>query len=163
METDAETCSQTMAELGESCRRMGGRNEGARGVKATTRRPTESTDLCPWRLSKTESTKGLDLGPLHICSRCAACSSCGVPNNWSGSCLSLCCGPLDLVPITGLPCLALVGEGVFSPAATWCTRMGGGYPLVASPSLRRRGGGNRGTGCKGGAGRRGGRGALIRM
>jgi len=30
-------------ELGESCRRGGGRMEGTRGVKATTRKPTEST------------------------------------------------------------------------------------------------------------------------
>ena len=56
----------------------------------------------------------LDLGPLHICSRCAAWSSCGSPNNWSGDYSCLCCLPVDPVPQTGPPCLASVAENVYS-------------------------------------------------
>jgi len=52
---------------------------------------------------------------LHICIRYEAWS----PNNWSRSWPWLCCLPVDPVPLTGLSCLASVGEGVPSPAATW--------------------------------------------
>jgi hypothetical protein len=34
-----------------------------------------------------KSMQGVDLGPLHICSKYAAWSSCGSSNNWSGGCL----------------------------------------------------------------------------
>jgi hypothetical protein len=42
MGTDAEIYSQILTELGESCRRGGERIEGARGVKNTPGKPTES-------------------------------------------------------------------------------------------------------------------------
>jgi hypothetical protein len=38
----------------ESCGRVKDRNEGARNVKNTTRRPTKSTNLGPWELEETE-------------------------------------------------------------------------------------------------------------
>jgi hypothetical protein len=37
----------------ESCGRVGGRSEQIRGVKDTTRRPTEPTNLGPWGLTET--------------------------------------------------------------------------------------------------------------
>jgi hypothetical protein len=55
------------------------------GFKDTTKRPKELTNLGSWGLTETESpTKehaGARSKPLHICSRCAAWSSCGFPNN----------------------------------------------------------------------------------
>jgi hypothetical protein len=70
-------------ELGESYGRGRGRIEGARGVKDTIRKPTESTNLGPWGLMETElpvsmepgSINEMDLGPPHICSSFAAGSS----------------------------------------------------------------------------------------
>jgi hypothetical protein len=55
METDAVTHSQTSGGVGESCRRVGGRIEGAGRIKDTTRRPTELINLGPWGLTETES------------------------------------------------------------------------------------------------------------
>lgn len=43
----AETHSQTWAKLRESCGSGGGRIEGARGVKGTTRKPIDFTNLDP--------------------------------------------------------------------------------------------------------------------
>jgi hypothetical protein len=63
------------AELGESCGGGGGRIEGARGIKDTTRKPTESTKAqrSSSRLElQPESVQGLDLGHLHICNNHAA-------------------------------------------------------------------------------------------
>jgi hypothetical protein len=48
METDAETHSQTLGGAwGKSHKREGEKIIGARRVKDTTRKPTESTDLNP--------------------------------------------------------------------------------------------------------------------
>ena len=41
-------------ELRESCGRVEGRSERARGVKDTKRRPTESPNLDPWGLTETK-------------------------------------------------------------------------------------------------------------
>jgi hypothetical protein len=99
-------------EPGESCGRVGDRIEPARGVKDTTRRPTESTNLAhggSQRLNhQPKSIQGLDLEPLNICSRCKAWSSCGSPNNWSRG-LSL-----TLLPAIGSP----------SPNWTVCSGLG---------------------------------------
>jgi hypothetical protein len=61
------------AELGESCERVGDRTEGTGGVKNTTRRCTESTNLCPWQLTETEppTKKHAGDGPRFpiICSK----------------------------------------------------------------------------------------------
>lgn len=47
----------------------------SQGVKDTTKRPTETTNLAPWGLTETQSQgkkrQVLELGPLHICSRCS--------------------------------------------------------------------------------------------
>ena len=43
------------AELGESCGREGGKNVGARGVKDTIRKPTESTNLGSQVLTEVDS------------------------------------------------------------------------------------------------------------
>ena len=58
METDAEIQSQTLGGAWGVLWKSGDRTEQARGVKDTTRRPTESTNLGPWGLTETEpSTK----------------------------------------------------------------------------------------------------------
>ena len=76
----------------------------------------------PWVLSETEPptkehTQAVP-GSLHICSRCAAQSSSGSSDNWIGDCPKSCCLSLEYVPLTGLPCLASVGEDVSSPVET---------------------------------------------
>lgn len=65
---------------------------------------------------------GLELGPLHICSRCALWLPFVSPNyrGW----LCLCLLPLGPFPLAGYPCLPSVGENVPSPTATWCSSMG---------------------------------------
>jgi hypothetical protein len=57
-------------ELKESCGSVSGSTVGAKEVKDSTRRPTESTNLDHWVLTEIEPpTKehGLDLDPIHIC------------------------------------------------------------------------------------------------
>jgi hypothetical protein len=78
-----------------------------------------------------------------ICLWSTAWSPCGSPNNWSRDCLCLCCLPLDSLLLAGLLGQASIGEGVLSPAVTWCPRAGW-YPGGISPSLRRREEGNGG-------------------
>jgi hypothetical protein len=51
-------------ELGEPCGTVGNGTDRAKGVKNTTRRPTESTNLGPWgseRLNQLRSMQGLGL------------------------------------------------------------------------------------------------------
>lgn len=60
MKTDVEIHTKHSLELEESCRRWGGRTEGVRGVKDTTRKSAESTSLDPSVLPETES-----FGPLY--------------------------------------------------------------------------------------------------
>lgn len=126
-------------ELGKSCGRVGDRTEQVRGVKDTTRfrvnsPGTTGAGVGSQRLNyQPKSMQGMDLGPLHICSKYAAWSSCGSSNNWSGGCLWFCCLPLDLLPPPGLPGWASVGEEVLSPAGTGCPRVGWyprGLPLL---------------------------------
>ena len=88
-------------------------------MKDTIRRPTEPTDLGPRGLTETE-TPGLNLGLLHICSRCGTWSYLGPPTTGAGvisdsdsiSYLSI------SFPLVGLNCLASVGEDVLSPDET---------------------------------------------
>jgi hypothetical protein len=47
MEIDSENYSQTLCVLRKSCGRGEGKIEGARGVKDTIRKPTESPSLDP--------------------------------------------------------------------------------------------------------------------
>jgi hypothetical protein len=61
----------------------------------------------------------MDVGPLHICKRWVAWSSCRSHNNGNRGCPWACCLPVDPVPLNGPPCLASVEEDVPSPAATW--------------------------------------------
>jgi hypothetical protein len=66
MKTNAETHSQTykqsswslVEEFGESL-------EGNKGDRHSTRRPTESTNLEPWRLPETESPMVFELALVH--------------------------------------------------------------------------------------------------
>jgi hypothetical protein len=67
--------------LRKSCRRVGDKIKQARGVKHTSRRPKESTNLGPCKLteSETPTKKHAGTGPRlisHICGRYAAWSSC---------------------------------------------------------------------------------------
>ena len=55
METVVETHSQTFGRAWGVLWKGGERNEGVRGVKDTTRKPTESTNLGPWGLRETET------------------------------------------------------------------------------------------------------------
>lgn len=52
METNAESHSQTLGCVQGDCGRVGGKNEGAESVKNTIIRPTESTTLGPWGITK---------------------------------------------------------------------------------------------------------------
>lgn len=49
-----------------------------------------------------------------------------VPNNWNGDC----CLPLHPLFLAGLPGWASMVEDVFSPAETWCPRVGWWLPLL---------------------------------
>ena len=66
------------------------------------------------------SMQKLDLDLLHICSKYAAWSSSGSPNLEQQIQVfpGVFCLTLDPIPLTGLPCLASVGEDVPSPAVT---------------------------------------------
>lgn len=101
-----------------------------------------------------KSVQGLDLGPLHICGRLAACLPCGSSNSWSGGCLNH-LPALDLLPLTRLPGWDSLGEAMLRPMATGCPRVGR-YPRGTFPCLRRRG-----RICGGGTWKRGGTAALI--
>jgi hypothetical protein len=46
--------AKSFGELGETCRRRGGRIVGVRGFKDITRKPTESTNVVSWLLTDTE-------------------------------------------------------------------------------------------------------------
>ena len=126
MDTDADIQSQTLGGSWGVLWKSEDRTEQARGVKDTTRRPTESTNLGTWKLTETEPpTKehaGLGLGPLCICSRCTAYSSFGSPSNWSRVCLWLCYLPLNIFPLAGLSFLDSVEEDRLSPARIRCPR-----------------------------------------
>ena len=80
-------------------------------------RPTESTNLDPWKLPETEppTKEQIQAGPWpwHIYSR-------------------------------GLPLLASVGEDVSNPVETWCPRVGG-YGGGALSEAKRRGRGRNST------------------
>ena len=54
MDTDADIQSQTLGGSWGVLWKSEDRTEQARGVKDTTRRPTESTNLGPWGLTDTE-------------------------------------------------------------------------------------------------------------
>jgi hypothetical protein len=120
METDAETQSKHWTQLRESYGRVGGRIKGPGGDRDFTGRPIGSTNLDAWGLPKIEpSTKKhtfVGPRPLHICSKCAALSSCGYPKNWSRGCL--CYLPMDPVSLTMLSCLASVEDDMSNPVVT---------------------------------------------
>jgi hypothetical protein len=125
-------------ELGDFYGRIGGNISDPRGDRNSTGRPTESTNLDSWgsqRLNhQSNNIHGLDLSPQHICSRFAAWSSWGSPNNWSRGGLWLCCLTVDPGALTGLPCLVTVGEDMPSPTVTWCVgRREGGDTQMRVP------------------------------
>ena len=76
----------------------------------------------------------LDLGYIHICSRCTDWSVCRSPNNWSRACLWLSCLPMNILPLVRLPTQVSVREDALCPIGTRCPRMGW-YPGGAFPSL----------------------------
>ena len=94
---------------GGVCGRVGGRTEGPEEDRASKGRPPESTNLDPWGLSGTE---------LPTKERAWAVSDAESPNNWSRGYPRVCCLPAEPIPLTGLPCLVLVGEDAPSPAMT---------------------------------------------
>ena len=84
METDTETHRQHHIVLGRLAEKGGielSKLEGSR----TQEDPTESTSMGPWGLTglnyQPKSMQWLDVGPIHVCNRCAAWSSCGFTNN----------------------------------------------------------------------------------
>jgi hypothetical protein len=159
MKTDAETHSHTSAVALRVLWKSGGRVE----VSEPDEERTPQEDLT-WghgglqRLKRLKSRQGLDLAHLHICSQCAAWSTC--PNHWRECCLWLCCLPLDPLSLARLSGQISVGEDMLSPLATSCSRAGW-YSREDSSSLRRRGVVIGGGTCEGGTGRRGGSGAVI--
>lgn len=94
------------------------------GVGGTRKRYTESTNLGLWG-SQRLTQKGLDLEPLHICSKCEAWTS-WVPLTTGVGAVSDFVESQRSPSPTGLLCLASVG------LADW-------YPWRASPYLRKRG------------------------
>jgi hypothetical protein len=80
------TAKQWM-ELGHLYGRVGERIESPKGVRNSTGRPTELTNLDPWisqKLNhKQKNIQRLDLVPSHICNRCTAWSSCGSTGVWA--------------------------------------------------------------------------------
>ena len=68
-------------EFEDSYGRIAGKIVGPEGDRNSKGRPTESTNMDPWGSQslnhQSKSIHRLDLGLSHICSRCAACSSCG--------------------------------------------------------------------------------------
>lgn len=76
---------------------------------------------------RNQASDETDLSTLHIYNRYTTWSSCGTPNSRSW----LCCLPLDLLPITGLPCIASMGEDGPSHISTWYAKAGW-YPWEAS-------------------------------
>ena len=73
-----------------------------------------------------KSIQRLDLGPLHICSRCTAWSSCGSPKMKAGPYPDFiaCVWILLPSPLTGPVCLASVGKDTHSPAVARGASMG---------------------------------------
>jgi hypothetical protein len=70
METDAQTHSQTAGRTQETYRKVRDRIVWAKGVKDTTKKFTEWTNLSPWGFTETKKTKQharLDVGSLNIC------------------------------------------------------------------------------------------------
>lgn len=100
-------------------------------IRSTTKRPRESTNRGPYGSQKLKHQpkcmEGLNLGPLHICRKCAAWSSCGFPNTWSSG-LSVTLLPAfeplshSWVALSGLDergfsyfCCDLMGQGKLVP------------------------------------------------
>jgi hypothetical protein len=118
METDAETHSQTLDVVHGVLWKSWG--EEHKEDRDSIGRPAESINLDPWDFQRLnhqlKRDHGLDLGTPHICSRSVTWSSCRSPRQLErGLSLSLLL-PMDLVPLTGPPCVASVGEDVPSPA-----------------------------------------------
>ena len=130
METDTETHSQTLDRLVEPCGRVGGSIEGHRGERNSTWRPTESTSLdhgggLPETEPPIKSKHGLKLSFPHTCAADVQLSlHTGSPTISVGSVSKAVACLWILVPLTGQPYLASVGEDVPSPAVTWCARLG---------------------------------------
>jgi hypothetical protein len=73
----------------------------------------------------------LDLGPLHVCSKCEGWFSCGSPNKHSRAVsVSVPCHWIPF-PLTALPGWASVRDDVLSSAGTRCLRVGW-YPRGGS-------------------------------
>jgi len=83
----------------------------------------ESTNLACWSSQwlkhEKKSLHGLDVRTPAPISRTAAWSLYRSLNKWSKNCAWLCCLPVLLGPLTGLPLLVLVGEDAPKPAVTW--------------------------------------------
>jgi hypothetical protein len=80
METDAETHSQALGKAQGILQKRTGRILGVRGVKDSTRTPTESTRAHKGsqRLNQQPgSLHGTGLGLLRVCYSCLAWTSCG--------------------------------------------------------------------------------------
>lgn len=98
----------------ETCRRVGGKIEGAIVVKETKK---DLQGQLSWALGGSETKPppknmcGLDISFLHICSRCAGLSSYRSPNSWREGCLWLCYLPLTPIPPARLPVLVSAGIG----------------------------------------------------
>ncbi len=125
----------------ESFRRVWVKTEWAGGVKDTTRRPTESSNLGPWGAPKAWAIiqgafRSQTQTCAPICSKCTAQTFCGCPNKWS---IGYFC--LSLLPAIGSPSptwTSWLGLSVRCYAQTCWDQMpqGGVLPKWGSPSLR---------------------------
>ena len=125
------------AEPGKSCWRVieliEDQVEWARGIKDSTRRPPETTNLGPWGLTEigppTKEHAALPSPPpLHLSHMCIW-SSCMSPKT---CCLWFCCLPLDPLPATWTAFWASLREEVLSPAGSRCTKVRS-YPREPFP------------------------------
>ena len=118
--------------------------EGLREQRTETPQEDQQSQL-PWTLEgfqrmnhQPKSGHGIDVGLLHICSLVFL----EILNNCSKSCPWICCLPVDPVSLTGMFCLASVGEDAPHPASSLCVSVEW-YLRVSLPCQRRRGQRNR--------------------
>ena len=161
MNTDAETYNQTLVGAWEILWKRGRkdwRSQRDQGHHKKTYRQLTWIHRGSQRLNhhQPESMHGMSPVPLHICSRCTACSSCGTFNSRSRDYVWVCCLPLGHFSLTGWPCLASI-EDVPSSTTTWYAKVGW-YPWEASLFRGERKGAQWEGRWEGGTGRREGRG-----
>jgi hypothetical protein len=142
MSADADTHMQRSGNLLEEGEEVLKDPERSRTLHKNLQNQVTWNHRGPQRLNQqSKSMQGMDLGLINMCSRCLAWLLCGNCNSRSRACFWLCCKLKDRnpCPITGLPCLASVGESAPSSTAI-CWAKGGWNPWEDTSSIRKGGG-----------------------